>query len=135
VSDWLSSIAGTPEGAFWATVIVLISALAHAVFGALQKGAYDPWLMRGVIDLWLVVLSVPIALFVVPAPNAATLLILGGAVVIHFGYKCTIALAYERAAFTVVYPVIRGTGPVITVAVAALVFSEHFTPMQWLGVA
>jgi len=71
----------------------------------------------------------------VPWPNAATALILVGTVVIHFGYKLTMALAYERAAYTVVYPVVRGTGPVVTVAAAAILFNEHYTWTQWGGVA
>ena len=83
---------------------------------------------------FLALLSLPIALFLVPWPSAQTLLILAGALVIHFGYKLTMALAYEKAAFTVVYPVVRGTGPLVTVAAAAVIFHEHFTPVQWLGV-
>ena len=135
MGDWLVSIAGTPEGARLATALALMSALAHAVFGALQKGRHDPWLMRGSIDGWLVVISAPVALFLVPWPNAQTFAILGGALFIHFGYKMTVALAYERAAYTVVYPVIRGTGPLVTVLAASVLFGEHFTPLQWLGVA
>jgi len=135
VSDWIVSIAGTAEGARWATALALMSALAHATFGALQKGRYDPWLTRGSIDGWLVVLSAPVALFIVPWPNATTALILVGAVIIHFAYKVTMALAYERAAYTVVYPVVRGTGPLVTVIAASLFFGEHFTATQWVGVA
>ncbi len=135
MSDWLVSIAGTPNGAFWATILALVSAVAHATFGALQKGAHDPWLTRGSIDLWLAILSAPIALFLVPWPTGPSFAILAGALVIHFGYKMTMALAYERAAYTVVYPVVRGTGPIITVAAAAIFFAEHFTAVQWLGVA
>ncbi|QEE36165.1 EamA family transporter [Octadecabacter sp. SW4] len=135
MGDWLVSIAGTPQGAQLATGLALMSALAHAVFGALQKGRHDPWLMRGSIDGWLVVMSAPVAFFLVPWPNAQTFAILGGALFIHFGYKMTVALAYERAAYTVVYPVIRGTGPLVTVLAASILFGEHFTPLQWLGVA
>lgn len=135
MGEWLVSIAGTPEGARLATLLALLSAFAHAVFGALQKGRHDPWLSRGAIDLWLFVLSGPIALFLVPWPDAATALILLGAIFIHFGYKLTMALAYERAAYTVVYPVVRGTGPLVTVIAASVVFQEHFTTTQWFGVA
>jgi drug/metabolite transporter (DMT)-like permease len=135
LSEWLVSIAGTPEGARLATFLAVMSAAAHAVFGALQKGRYDPWLARGAIDGWLAVISAPIAFFVVPWPNAVTLFILLGAVAIHFVYKLTMARAYERAAYTVVYPVVRGTGPLVTVIAAALIFGEHFTPIQWMGVA
>ena len=135
MTDWLVSIAGTPEGARLATALALMSALAHAAFGALQKGRHDPWLMRGSIDVWLVVISAPVALFVVPWPTASTFLILLGAMIVHFAYKVTVALAYERAAYTVVYPVIRGTGPLVTVVGASVIFAEHFTPLQWAGVA
>ncbi len=134
MGDWLVSIAGTPEGARLATILALVSALAHAIFGAMQKGRYDPWLTRGAIDAWLCVLSAPIALFVVPWPNFTTMVILVGAIIVHFAYKVTMALAYERAAFTVVYPVVRGTGPLVTVIAASLFFSEQFTLTQWIGV-
>lgn len=135
MTDWLISIAGTPEGARLATALVLMSAVAHAVFGALQKGRHDPWLMRGSIDASLILISAPVALFIVPWPTPTTFLILLGAMVVHFAYKVTVALAYERAAYTVVYPVIRGTGPLVTVVAASLLFQEHFTPLQWTGVA
>lgn len=135
MSDWLVSISGTPAGAQLATVLALVSALAHAIFGALQKGRYDPWLMRGSIDTFLALFTAPVALFLVPWPNAATALILLGALVIHFFYKASVALAYERAAYTVVYPVIRGTGPLVTVIFASLVFHERFSPVQWAGMA
>ena len=133
MSDWLVSIAGTPEGARLATMLALISAAAHAAFGALQKGKHDPFLSRGAIDAALVLVSFPV-LFFVPLPSAGTFLILLGSMVVHFAYKLTVALAYERAAYTVVYPIIRGTGPLVTVVAASLIFHEHFTGLQWAGV-
>lgn len=135
MGEWLVSIAGTPEGARLATILALVSALAHAIFGALQKGRYDPWLTRGAIDGWLLVLSAPIALFVVPWPDAYMAVLLAGALLVHFAYKLSMALAYERAAYTVVYPVVRGTGPLVTVIAASVIFGERFTVLQWLGVA
>ena len=135
MNDWLTAIAGTPQGATVATLMALTSALSHAIFGALQKGVHDPWLSRGSIDLSFAVLSLPIALFLVPWPDARMALIIAGAVVIHFWYKFTMALAYEGAPYTVVYPVVRGLGPIVTVAAATIVFGERFTPIQWLGVA
>ncbi len=135
MSDWIIAIAGTPEGARLATILALISAVAHAAFGALQKGRHDPWLTRGAIDGWLVVISAPVALFLVPWPSGQVAWILAGALVIHFGYKLTMALAYERAAYTVVYPVVRGTGPLVTVLAASVIFHERFTVVQWIGVA
>lgn len=135
MGEWLVSIAGTPEGARLATILALMSAVAHAAFGALQKGRHDPWLSRGAIDGWLAVISAPVAFFLVPWPTAFTVWMLAGAIVIHFIYKYTMAAAYEKAAYTVVYPVVRGTGPLVTVIAATIFFNEHFTLVQWLGVA
>ena len=61
--------------------------------------------------------------------------IFAGAVLIHIGYKVLQAMAYSRGAYTVVYPVVRGTGPLFAVIGAWLLFGERFTPTQWLGVA
>lgn len=135
MGDWIVALAGTPEGARLATILALMSAVAHAAFGALQKGRHDPWLTRGAIDGWLAVISAPVALFMVPWPTAFTAWLLAGAFVIHFIYKYTMAAAYEKAAYTVVYPVVRGTGPLVTVIAATVFFQEHFTLIQWLGVA
>lgn len=134
MNDWLLSLVGTAEGARLATLFALTAAVAHAVFGALQKGLHDPWLTRGSIDLSLVVLSAPIAIFVFGPPAPHMWPVLAGVVVIHFLYKLAMALAYERAAFTVVYPVVRGTGPLITVLAAMALFGESYTALQWLGV-
>ncbi len=54
---------------------------------------------------------------------------------IHFAYKVLQAMAYTRGAYTVVYPVVRGVGPLFTVFGAWLLFGEVFTGMQWLGLA
>lgn len=116
-------------------ILALVSAVAHAVFGALQKGRYDPWLTRGAIDIFYGLIALPIALFVFPMPDAHLWLLLAGAWVIHVAYKWFMAMSYERAAYTVVYPVVRGTGPLVTVIFAGFVFGEVFSAIQWLGVA
>lgn len=135
MTEWLISIDGTPTGASVATALALVSALAHAAFGALQKGRYDPWIIRGAIDVWYVVLALPVALLLFPLPQAHIWVLLVGVFVIHLIYKLFMALAYSRAAFTVVYPVVRGTGPLATVVFAGFVFGERFTVLQWTGVA
>ncbi len=135
MSDFILSIEGSEYGKWLAMVLALISAVAHAIFGALQKGRYDPWLMRGAIDIFYFLIALPIALFVFPLPEPHVWLLLLGAWMIHVGYKYFMAMAYSRAAYTVVYPVVRGTGPLITVIAAGVVFGEVFAPMQWGGVA
>ncbi len=134
MADWVTAIEGTPDGRLAAMALALLAAVAHAAFGALQKGRHDPWLTRGAIDAWLFVLSLPIAFFLVPWPEGEVWWLLVGALAIHFVYKLLMAMAYSRAAFTVVYPVVRGTGPLATVAIASVVFAERYSALQWLGV-
>ena len=67
MSDWLISLEGTEAGHQLALALALIAAFLHAVFGALQKGRFDPWLTRGAIDVWLFLLAAPFALFVCTA--------------------------------------------------------------------
>ena len=135
MTDWLLSIEGTEAGHQVALGLALAAALLHAVFGALQKGRHDPWLSRGAIDLSYSLMAAPFALFVVPWPEPHLWPIFAAAIVIHVGYKIAQARTYQLGAFTVVYPVVRGTGPFFAVIGAGLLFGERFTPAQWAGVA
>ncbi len=135
MTDWLISIEGTETGHTVALALAIMAALLHAVFGALQKGRHDPWLTRGAIDFAYCVMAAPFALFVVPWPEPHMWIIFLGAFLIHIVYKCLQAWAYTKGAYTVVYPVVRGTGPLFAVIGAYLIFDERFNGVQWLGVA
>lgn len=134
LSAWILSIEGTAAGHKLALVLAVFAAALHAVFGALQKGRHDPWLSRGAIDFSYGVMAAPFAFFVVPWPEPHMWPIFAGAFVIHVGYKVFQAFAYTKGAYTVVYPVVRGTGPLVTVLAAGMVFGETFTATQWAGV-
>ncbi len=134
MTAWLISLEGTSQGHWLAVFLALLAAVLHSVFGALQKGRHDPWMTRGATDIVYGSLMLPVALFVVPRPDATLWLILGGAWVIHTVYKLLQASAYTQGDYTVVYPVVRGTGPLVTVMAAGAVFSEVFAPLQWVGV-
>ena len=135
MTQWLISLEGTEGGHTLALWLALLAAFLHAVFGALQKGRHDPWLSRGAIDASYGLMAAPFALFVVPWPEPHMWPIFATAWVIHAGYKLLQAQAYTKGAYTVVYPVVRGTGPLFTVIGAYFLFGEVFTPVQWLGVA
>ena len=131
----LLSMVGTPAGHRLAIGLALLAAVLHALFGALQKGRDDPWITRAAIDASYGLIAAPFALFVVPWPEPHMWPVFAGAFTLHAGYKIVQAMTYDRAPYTVVYPVVRGTGPFVTVLFAGLVFGEHFMPGQWLGLA
>lgn len=134
MSAWIQSIEGTAQGASVALILALMAAVLHAIFGALQKGRHDPLLARGAIDASYGLMAAPIALFIVPWPEPHMWPIFAGALVIHGFYKWAVLSAFRRGAFTVVYPVMRGTGPLFAVIGAWLIFGETFNWIQWLGV-
>lgn len=134
MTDWLISIEGTATGHQLALILAVLAAFLHAVFGALQKGRHDPWMTRGAIDFSYMFMAAPFALLVVPWPEPHMWPIFLGAWVIHTAYKLLQAMAYTRGAYTVVYPVVRGTGPLFAVIGAYLIFGETFNPVQWAGV-
>ncbi|MEM0976766.1 MAG: EamA family transporter [Pseudomonadota bacterium] len=133
MSDWLVSIAGTSFGGQIAMALALTGAVMHAVFGAIQKGRHDPWLTRGAIDFAYGMLAIPLV-FIVPFPEPHMWPIFAGMFIIHVGYKFVQGRAYQHGDYTVVYPVARGLGPLLTVIAASIVFSEHYTTLQWGGV-
>lgn len=135
MSDWLISLEGTEAGHQLALILALIAAFLHAVFGALQKGRHDPWMTRGAIDASYGLMAAPFAFFVVPWPEAHMWPIFAGAFVLHTLYKILQAMAYTKGAYTVVYPVVRGMGPLFTVIGSYFIFGEVFNLTQWLGVA
>ncbi|NRB03129.1 MAG: EamA family transporter [Rhodobacteraceae bacterium] len=134
MAEWITSIEGTEAGHQLALILALLAAVLHAAFGALQKGRHDPWLSRGAIDVSYMLIALPFALFVVPFPEPHMWPIFAGVMAIHVIYKILQALAYTKGDYTVVYPVVRGTGPLFTVIGAYFLFGETFTLVQWLGV-
>lgn len=130
---WIAEISGTEAGRQTAMVLALVAALAHAALGVLQKGRHDPWLSRGAVDICVSLISIPLAIFVVPLPEWDLIVLFPGMMLIHLAYKWVLAMAYTRGAFTAVYPIVRGTGPLVTVLFAGVVFGEVYTTGQWGG--
>ena len=134
MTDWLISLEGTASGERLALFLALQAAFLHALFGALQKRVTDPWTARSVIDATYAAMAAPFAIFYFGPPDTALWPLLAIAWAIHLGYKAMQAAAYSVGAYTVVYPVVRGTGPVFTVFGAGFLFGEVFSPVQWVGV-
>lgn len=133
MGDWIVSIAGTETGARLALALALFSALAHAVFGAINKGGVDPFLNRGAINLWYGGIAAPFALFWLPMPTPHVWAWLGVSYAVHIVYEYLQASSFEKGDFTLVYPIARGTGPLVALVLAAMIFGERFSALQWAG--
>lgn len=134
LSAWLISVEGTDFASRLAMILALMAAVFHASFAALQNGRDNPWISRAAIDVALFLLAWPIALFLVPWPHAEHIWLFVGVFVIHNIYKAFQGMTYARGAYTVVYPVVRGSSVLATVIVSGIVFQEVYSIWQWSGV-
>ena len=133
MGDYIIGLAGTPQGEQLALVLALVSAFAHAVFAALNKQGFDPYLNRGAINVAYSIMAAPFALFVFPLPEGFLIPVLAASFVTHILYEWMQSAAFVRGAFTLVYPIARGTGPLLTAIIAIPMFSETLGVGQWIG--
>ncbi len=133
MGEYFVGLAGTSQGEQLALFLALISAFAHAVFAALNKQGLDPYLNRGAINVAYSILAAPFALFVFPLPEGFLIPVLFASFITHILYEWMQSAAFVRGAFTLVYPIARGTGPLLTALIAIPMFSETLGPGQWIG--
>lgn len=116
-----------------ALILILVSAVVHAVVNVLTKRAEDKYAMRLLIGVFSAILVTP-ALFFVPLPHGIAIWFLVGTALVHSVYELLLVKSYESAAFSAVYPVARGTGPLFTALGAIFVLHEHAPLIEVAGI-
>ena len=117
-----------------ALILILLSAVVHAVVNVLTKRADDKYAMRLLIGVFSAIIVTP-ALFFVPLPRGPAVWLLLGTAFVHAIYELLLVKSYESAAFSAVYPVARGTGPLFTALGAILILGEPAPWPQLIGIA
>ena len=112
---------------------VLCAALLHAGWNALVKGGADKRVnMSGVIIGHLP--ASLLALAVAPAPDLASWPYLLAGMACHFGYQIFLLNAYRAGDLSQVYPIARGTAPLIVAAVSVLFLGVVLAPLELAAV-
>jgi drug/metabolite transporter (DMT)-like permease len=120
--------------------LVLAAACLHATWNLLAKRAGS----GGVEFVWLfgvasVVLYAPVVAVVVlvnhPVIDAAHVGFMVGSGVLHTCYFTVLQRGYKEGDLSLVYPLARGTGPMLSTAAAVLFFGEHPTALALAGAA
>ena len=113
--------------------LVLLAALCHASWNALVKSGADRLVMMNYTIGVSSVLCFFIAPFV-PLPNAAAWPFLIASLLIHLAYYAALLYAYEHGDLSQVYPIARGSAPVIVAGGAWLAANEALSPAELAGV-
>jgi drug/metabolite transporter (DMT)-like permease len=114
-------------------LLVLLAAVLHATWNAFVKAGGDK---LASISLVVFVSSVPalFALPFLPVPAVESWPFLAISATIHFVYFGALAGAYRHGDLSQVYPIARGSAPIM-VAVGAWVFEgEALGVQEWIGV-
>lgn len=113
--------------------LVLLAALAHASWNAIVKTSGDRlFTLTTVVGLGSV-LYLP-ALFVLDVPPPAAWPWLITSTVLHLGYFAALAWAYRHGDLSAVYPISRGSSPVLVGIGAALFAGQVLSPGATAGV-
>jgi drug/metabolite transporter (DMT)-like permease len=111
---------------------VLVAAACHAGWNALLKMKVAPVVATVLVAVASGVLVVPL-LAITPAPAPAAWPYVLASVLIHVVYFVTLAEAYRWGDLTQVYPIARGTAPLLTAALATLWLNEALGLAGWAG--
>lgn len=115
-------------------VVVLVAALLHASWNAMAKSdGADPLIGATTIAAGAACVSV-VMLWVTGLPAEASYRCVLASGIIHVGYFVLLGLSYRFANYSVVYPLMRGTAPLITTGLGALILGETLMPPVLGGV-
>src|SRR5215216_7723964 len=124
----------------FALMLVLAAAVLHATWNLLAKRVGD----GGAVFVWLfgccsVLIYAPLAVVVVlvSAPHLGPMqfLFMFGSGILHLGYFVFLQRGYAVGDLSLVYPLARGTGPLLATAAAIVLFGEGPSLPAIFGIA
>ena len=112
---------------------VLLGAACHAGWNAFLKIKLEPFSAMALIATFSALVVLPVAPFVGTPPLAAWPWLLAS-MVFHLGYYITLTEAYRTGDMSQVYPIARGTAPLMTAIIGTLFVGENVALLGWLGI-
>jgi drug/metabolite transporter (DMT)-like permease len=115
------------------TIAVIAAAVTHAVWNAIAHGIKDQTLAFALIGVGGIAIGIPLVI-VAAMPRSDCWPYLLGSVVIHIFYNLLLMRCYRLGEFSQVYPLARGTSPLVVTILAAIFIHEHLALAQIAGV-
>lgn len=122
-----------------ALVLVVLAGLVHAFWNIAAKKANGDVRFAFFISAVTVVVWFPMGVVLgwrdLPAWSAAAWLGAVASGLIHVAYFVVLLRGYRKADLTVVYPLARGSGPMVSSLVAIALFGEQVSALGMVGIA
>jgi drug/metabolite transporter (DMT)-like permease len=115
------------------TLAVLVAAVTHATWNAIAHGIKDQTLAFALIGVGGIIVAIPLIIVAaMPRPDCWPYLL--ASIVIHVFYNLLLMRCYRLGEFGQVYPLARGTSPLVVTILAAVFVHEHLAWPQIAGV-
>lgn len=113
--------------------VVLVAAALHASWNALLKLRVEPRVAGTLLGIASGIVVLPFCA-VLPVPLPAAWPFIAASAVIHLVYFQALGIAYETGDLGQVYPLARGSAPLLTAAGALLFVGEAIGIVGWIGI-
>lgn len=114
-------------------LIVLVAAFLHAAWNVLVKFNLDRFLALFLLQSLMGLMGIGMLLiFAFPKQGSLPFALVSG--LLHTGYNLFLARSYRTGDLSVVYPVARGTAPLITLVASQIFSSDAVPPFAIAGI-
>jgi drug/metabolite transporter (DMT)-like permease len=118
---------------------VLLAAAAHATWNIFAKKAAGSRHFVWLYSVGSALLYLPVILWICiqhrPHFESRHFVALAATSVLHLGYSLSLQAGYRSSDLSLVYPIARGFGPLLSFIGAVLLLGERATPLSGLGLA
>jgi drug/metabolite transporter (DMT)-like permease len=126
-----------------ALTLVLVAAVVHPTWNLLARRATDGdptafvWLTSALSAAFYVPIVITLSVTTRTRLHdvRVDLAMMAGTGILHVIYFVLLQRSYRISEFSLVYPLARGTGPLVTALAAVTLFGERLAPLQFAGIA
>ena len=114
-------------------ILILVSALCHAVWSAIIKSSKNPLSLMGITSVLEVTIFLPLT-FTVPFPTLEVWYFLIATVIIHVIYRLNVIYSYRYGDLSYIYPISRGSSCLFVAIISILFLSSDISVAGFVGI-
>jgi len=114
-------------------ILIIVSALCHAVWSAIIKSSKNPLSLMGITSVLEVTIFLPLT-FTVPFPTLEVWYFLIATVVIHVFYRLNVIYSYRYGDLSYIYPISRGSSCLFVAIISILFLSSDISVAGFVGI-
>ena len=114
-------------------ILILVSALCHAVWSAIIKSSKNPLSLMGITSVLEVTIFLPLT-FTVPFPTVEVWYFLIATVIIHVFYRLNVIYSYRYGDLSYIYPISRGSSCLFVAIISILFLSSDISIAGFVGI-